>query len=266
MTAGPTEIIGGGFMTMESVSRALGRSSKLIEKMALTAVKLFDLIVVRGSEAKEYLKSQDITLPVTIITGSVNSCSQLPQKDRNIHLIFVGRLSLIKQIHQFIEIVSAVKCIMPHVKAVIVGDGPMMSDLQIYAEKLELKKNIEFLGKIENAESILSRSQIFVLTSKSEGLSIAMAEGMAAGTVPVVADVGELSDLVIDGVNGYLVKPNCIDEYTKKIISLLQYPCLLEKYSLRAIEAAKTHCDISVISMKWQHNLQNVISQASGFN
>ncbi|MDT8302441.1 MAG: glycosyltransferase [Sedimentisphaerales bacterium] len=266
MTSGPVGIIGGGIGAIDSVGGALGHPSKLIEAMAIKVVRQFELVVVRGNNAQEFLASHDIKETVAIITGSVNSCPKIPQIDRVIHLIFVGRLSIIKQVHQFIEIVSAVRRIMPNIRAAIVGDGPLMSDLQNYAEELGLTNNIEFLGKRKDVDSILYNSQIFVLTSKSEGLSIAMAEAMAAGTVPVVADVGDLRDLIIDGVNGYLVKPNCIDEYTKKIMSLLQDPSLLEKYSFRAVEAARTYCDIEVISKKWQQNLQNVVLQTSALN
>ncbi|MEE9168292.1 MAG: glycosyltransferase family 4 protein, partial [bacterium] len=109
-------------------------------------------------------------------------------------------------------------------------------------------------------------SRIFVLTSKSEGLSIAMAEAMAAGTVPVVADVGDLGDLVKNGVNGYLIEPNRIDEYAEKIVQLLQDPAMLEKHSIRAAEVAKKRCGVAVISRKWRQELQNIVLQASALN
>ena len=139
-----------------------------------------------------------------------------------------------------------------------------MADLKSRAGRLGLTDNIEFLGKRKDVEAILACSKIFVLTSKSEGMSIAMAEAMAAGVVPVVADVGELGDLVVDGVNGYLVEPNNIDEYTKRVVSLLQGQALWKKYSLRAIEEAKKHCDIEVVTGKWRHHIRDVVSQASG--
>jgi glycosyltransferase involved in cell wall biosynthesis len=266
MTGGPVVIIGGGFDAIGSVGGFLGYPSRFIEVLAIKVIRRFELVVVRGNKAKEFLAAQDVKGSVAIITGSVNGCLQLPQNDREIHLIFVGRLVPIKQIEQFITIVDVVARVMPNVRAAIVGDGPLMADLRACAERLGLTDNIEFLGKREDVKAILDCSKIFVLTSKSEGLSIAMAEAMAAGVVPVVADVGELGDLVTDGVNGYLVEPNRIDEYTKKIISLLQDSALLEKFSLRAIEAARTHCDVEIVSKKWQQHLRDIVSQASGVN
>ena len=264
MTGGPVEIIGGGFGAAEGIGAPLGRPSRLIETMSLAIVRLFDIVVVRGNKAKEFLAAHDIKGSVAIITGSVNGCKQLAQNDREIHLVFVGRLSLIKQIHQFIAIVDAVRRIMPNVRAAIVGDGPLKAELRAYSEELGLAENIKFLGKRKDVESLLVCSKIFVLTSRSEGLSIAMAEAMVAGVVPVVADVGELGDLVIDGVNGYLVEPNNIDEYTKRVVSLLQDQALWKKYSLRAIKEVKEHCDIEVVTGKWRQHIRDVVSQTSG--
>jgi glycosyltransferase involved in cell wall biosynthesis len=231
--------------------------------MAVGVVRQFELVIVRGNRAKEFLVMRNMKGIVAIITGSVNSCEQLPQDNRDIHLIYVGRLTLIKQVHQFIAIVNAIRHTMPNVRAVIIGDGPLQADLRAHANELGLARNIEFLGKRKDVEAFLARSKIFMLTSKSEGLSIAMVEAMAAGVVPVVADVGELRDLVQDGINGYLVEPNNVNEYARKALFLLRDHELWTQYSLKAIEAAQRYCDIKVVSQKWGQYLQDVISRAS---
>jgi glycosyltransferase involved in cell wall biosynthesis len=264
MTGGPVGIIGGGFAASDSIGAALGHPSRVIEAMAVGVVRQFELVVVRGNRAKEFFAARNIKRTVAIITGSVNGCEQLPQDDRDIDLIYVGRLSSIKQVHQFVAIVDAIRHTMPGVRAAIVGDGPLQTDLRACANELGLARNIEFLGKRKDVEAFLARSRVFVLTSKSEGLSIAMAEAMAAGVVPVVADVGELRDLVADGVNGYLIEPNNVNQYARRALSLLRDEELWTQYSLRAIEAARRHCDIEVVSQKWSQVLRDVVSRASG--
>jgi glycosyltransferase involved in cell wall biosynthesis len=139
-----------------------------------------------------------------------------------------------------------------------------MTDLKDQAHRLGIAENVEFLGKQQNVTPILLRSKIFLLTSQSEGLSIAMAEAMAAGAVPVVADVGELGDLVANGENGYLVPPDRIEEYAAKVTTLLQDPDGWAKASRQAVESARAHCHISVISQKWRQYLQDTILRASG--
>ncbi len=264
MTAGPVEVAGGGFEALESAGGLLGRPSKFIETMALAVVNLFDLIVVRGRKAADFLTSHDITSPITIITGSVNDSTPHPEHDRDIHLIFVGRLSATKQVEQFIAVVHAVAQVIPGIRAAVVGDGPLKMDLRTQVEKLGLAENVKFFGQRNDVESLLAHSKVFVLTSKSEGLSIAMAEAMAAGVVPVVADIGELGDLVIDGVNGYLIEPNNISEYSRKALRLLSDEALWAQHSRKAMEVAKKNCGMGNISQRWRQHLREAISQASG--
>ena len=120
------------------------------------------------------------------------------------------------------------------------------------------------VGKQRDVESLLACSKVFVLTSKSEGLSIAMAEAMVAGVVPIVSNVGDLGDLVTDALSGYLIEPNMIDEYAQRAISLLSDEALWTQFSGRAREAARKHCGIEAVTEKWRQSLGAVISTASG--
>ena len=154
--------------------------------------------------------------------------------------------------------------VIPSIRAAIVGDGPLMADLKGRVSDLGLADNIEFLGKREDVRSVLLDSREFILTSQTEGLSIAMIEAMAAGVVPVVADIGELGDVVENGVNGYLIKPDCIAEYTERTLSLLQDRGRWEAFSQRGREVASARCGLSVISRRWQEHLQAAIDSAPG--
>ena len=263
MTCGPVEFVGGGVEDVECVGRYLGRPSKLLEGMAWAVVNLMDLIVVRGRKAKEYLTARNVKGTVAIITGSIQHGRQPEKAERAIHLVFVGRLAPVKQVDQFIAIVEAVSRVVPSVRAAIIGDGPLMGDMKALVDRLGLTNNVAFLGKREDVQSVLACSQVFVLTSQYEGLSIALAEAMAAGVVPVVANVGELSDLVADGVNGYLVEPNVIAQYAEKVVQLLQDRAIRADFSIRAQESATQYCDIKMVSVKWGHQIQDAVFRAS---
>lgn len=263
MTSGPITIVGGGFAAIDSIEGTLGRPSKLIESLALKVIRKFELVVVRGNKAKEFLAAHGIKDSVAVITGSVNGRRQQPQGGRDVHLIFIGRLSPVKQVDQFIEIVATVSRVMPSVKAVVVGDGPLMGHLKSEVVRLGLSENVEFLGKRKDVGAILARSKIFILTSKSEGLSIAMAEAMMTGVVPIVADVGELGDLVTHGENGYLIEPDCVGEYAARVLCLLQDDMLWAEFSRRANEAAAECCDVEAVAEKWCRHLHDAISQTT---
>lgn len=234
-----------------------------IERMAVRVIRHFDLIVVRGNKGRAFLADYGIADNVVIITGSVKGVLDPVQTDRSIDVVFVGRLNPIKQVDQFIEIVHRVSQTIPEVKAAIVGDGPLMKDLKSDVERRHLSGNVEFLGKREDVEAILGRSKVFVLTSKSEGSSIAMAEAMSVGAVPVVANVGELADLVQNGVNGYVIEPNAVDRYVAVIQSLLNDAEHWARLSDNAAQTARQSCHLDAISDRWRRCLGATVEHAS---
>lgn len=265
MTGGPVEVAGGGFAALESAGKLLECPSKLMESMILAVIRLFDSVVVRGRVAQRFLLDHDIRSPVAVITGSTTGGAS-SREDREIDLVFVGRVAATKQVDQFIGIVEMISKVLPSVRAAIVGDGPLLADMKSRVCDLRLSENVHFLGKRTDVQSILATSRIFLLTSKSEGLSIAMAEAMRAGVVPVVADVGELGDLVTDGVNGYLVTPNDIAEYSARTLHLLQNEMIWHQYSQAAMRAAEGYCDVDVVAEKWRLHLGYVITRASRYS
>ena len=109
----------------------------------------------------------------------------------------------------------------PTLRAAIVGSGPLMDELKEEAQRLGLESNVEFLGHVERVEDVVRRAKTFILTSRSEGLSIALAEAMAAGAVPVVADVGELGDLVLNGKTGWRISQADVAGYANRIAQIL---------------------------------------------
>jgi len=263
VVAGPVEIIGGGMNAENALLSSLGRPSRFLERLAVLVVRQFDLVVVRGKKAREFLARQDIRDTVSIITGSVRPTPWPNSQRRPYDLGFVGRLSMIKQPWQFVEIVASASRRIPEMKSVVVGEGPLMSRLRQQAVDLGVSDNIDFVGRRTDVESILSRTKVFMLTSRSEGLSIALAEAMSAGVVPVVADVGELGDLVTNGVNGYLVKPDQIGEYVQRATSLLRDRRLWLRCSKQAAQVAREMCGMSTVADRWRQSLQEIVARAS---
>lgn len=263
MTGGTLVLSTFYYDAFENAGRVERKVARIAERLAVAVIRCFDLIVVRGSTGKAFLTDHGITRNVAVITGSVKPVKYDSERDRSIDLIFVGRLVPVKQVDQFIAAVRGVSCAIPSVRAVIAGDGPLMEDMKMQASRLGISDRIEFLGKRSDVEALLAQSKVFVLTSKSEGMSIALAEAMAAGVVPAVADVGELSDLVIDGVNGFLVTPNQSSELSEKITRVLLDRKLWTTLSRAAVEAAQC-CDVGAVAKAWQRHLQTVIAEVSG--
>jgi len=260
MTGGPIEIAGGGVGNENTIMRRVALPSPALERAALAVTAQFDRVIVRGPRARAFLAERGVDRQVTVIPGTVpGGDAAWSWEQRPWDLAFVGRLTEIKQPGQFVEIVGRVKRALPQAKAIIVGDGPLKATLRAQAERLGLTR-LTFAGQAPQAHSILSQSRVFVLTSRSEGLSIALAEAMCAGAVPVVADVGELAELVITGESGYLVRPGNLDEHAERVCRLLRDRAHWQRMSQAAQARARNHCGLTNVAERWRRCFGELIA------
>jgi glycosyltransferase involved in cell wall biosynthesis len=260
MTGGELEVLDGGAGCENPVMARLGRRSAVVERLALKVVREFDLVVVRGSRAQAYLRAHGIGETVTVNTASVPSLSG--HHGREYDLIFVGRLAPIKQPDQFVEIVSRVRTRRPQLRAVMVGDGPLLPGLRALAAARGLESTIAMLGQRTDTHELLARSRVFVLTSRSEGLPIAAAEAMAAGVVPVAANVGEMASLVTDGVSGFLIEPNDREAFAERILALLDDEDLRASMSRAASDAACRVAGLDAVKARWRKDLARLAGES----
>jgi glycosyltransferase involved in cell wall biosynthesis len=84
-----------------------------------------------------------------------------------------------------------------------------------------LKDHIIFTGRVDDVPGILNITDVLVLTSVYEGLPRAIQEGMAMGLQVVASDIRGNSDLIAEGINGYLVKLGDTKDLTDKVLKLL---------------------------------------------
>jgi glycosyltransferase involved in cell wall biosynthesis len=87
----------------------------------------------------------------------------------------------------------------------IVGDGPLREDLESQAKKLQLLSSVRFLGHQTDVSKFYSIADLFVLPSKTEGMSNSLLEAMAAGLPVVASNVGGNKDVIRDQQSGFLV-------------------------------------------------------------
>jgi len=263
MTGGPIEIEGGGIGSENAWLTRLRRPSALIERLATAAMREFDLVVVRGSSARRWIEQRRPRGLVQVVPGSVDPQLLRPQDERSIDLLYVGRFTETKRPLAFVEIVAAVAALRPDVTAVMIGEGPLLEPSRLHARSLGVEGNITFRGRQDEVSADLGRARVFVLPSRSEGLSIAMAEAMMAGAVPVVARVGDLGDLVRDGENGYLVDVDDLARFRECARGLLADPRLWARLSRAARESAIACVGLDRVTALWARHLADVVARGS---
>ncbi len=117
------------------------------------------------------------------------------------HIAFVGRLSREKGPDLYCDLAKNFR----DREFYVYGDGPMAKDL-----KCSAPKNVRFIGAVKNMDAEWKKIGVLIICSRYEGLPMVAIEAMSRG-IPVIAfDVGDLSNLIEDQVNGWLVKKNCM--------------------------------------------------------
>jgi glycosyltransferase involved in cell wall biosynthesis len=112
------------------------------------------------------------------------------------------------------------------VDLVIVGDGEERRSLEELSTSLGMQKNVAFLGFRDRGEllELYNLANVFALASYSEGLPRVLIEAMACGCVPVVTNVGSTAKVVVDGFNGFVVKPGDYREFAERVKKVLSLP------------------------------------------
>lgn len=88
---------------------------------------------------------------------------------------------------------------------------------------IEGESNIYLLGGVSNVEDYLAASNAFILPSIYEGMPISLIEALSHGSFPICSPVGGISDMIDDGINGFLTAGTSVEDITNSVIRYLNY-------------------------------------------
>lgn len=141
----------------------------------------------------------------------------------------VARLDPIKNHAMLIRAMAQVVERRADAVLLIIGDGPLRQELESLSEELGLSDHVRFLGARSDVPELLSVLDLFVLCSKSEGLSLTLAEASAAARPIVATDVGGNSEVVADGVSGIMIASEDCDALAAAMLKIMNDPELGRK-------------------------------------
>jgi len=258
---GPAEVLGGGISSENRLFAKIKNPDTLLENQLINAVKYFDLIITMGTRAEKFFRKNGVERDIYVVSGGIDSIRFSPSDElHDIDIITVGRLEPIKRFDLFIKSLAEIKKTCPAVKAAIIGHGSLVSELKNLTIELNLEDNILFPGAQENVEEWLQRSKIFMLTSDSEGLSLAMMEAMMCGLPAIVSNVGDLGDLVDDGKNGFLITQRTPIAFASAALKLLSSSACLSNFSAQARKSAEQYGKEETIC-RWDTIFENMQRQ-----
>jgi glycosyltransferase involved in cell wall biosynthesis len=164
---------------------------------------------------------------ISIISNGVDTNKFHPdpsQVSQDEWIITAGatRLTARKGLHLIIEALPALIALNPKVIFEIMGDGASEARLKEMASSLGVLEHVRFLGRIASTETsrYYQKAKVFVLPSANEGMSNALLEAISSGLPAIVTDTGGSSELVTEGVNGYIIarSSEAIVEAVSKLI------------------------------------------------
>jgi|WetSurMetagenome_2_1015567.scaffolds.fasta_scaffold122315_2 glycosyltransferase involved in cell wall biosynthesis len=136
----------------------------------------------------------------------------------------VGRLVAQKGYPIFLQMAAALLAKNRHLQFLLVGDGPVRGELEAEAKNLGLGEKVIFAGQRDPVETAYGEMDIFVSSSLSEGLPIALLEAMAARLPVVATRVGAVAEVIEDEVSGLLVEAGNPQVLIAAVESLLADP------------------------------------------
>lgn len=141
-----------------------------------------------------------------------------------IRAVSVGRLDYLKGYDLLIKSLPRVLSHIPDFKLTIIGEGKQRHSLTCLIEELGLQGKVVLAGHIPNPTPYVKAADLFILPSRSEGMSNAVLESLCCGT-PVLTtnhDKNASDEFIKDGVNGFLINDCAVESIESGIIRAVE--------------------------------------------
>lgn len=194
--------------------------------------------------AKKYLENNYKTPSDAIVLHNPIWIEKFPNRNFiSKEVIAVGRLDEQKNYKGMIAAFELVIKKIPNAVLKIYGNGSQREELSNIINAKALSKNIFLMGQTNDVLNCYKKADIFIMFSHGEGYPNALMEALACGVPAIASDcpIGGPAELIEDGVNGYLTKNEDINEFAKKIITLLLDDEVKMNFSKNAINIRKTN-------------------------
>ena len=203
----------------EQGKRKFSKYLKLADKVVTVSTALKKMF-----QNKLNIKHVDVVYnginPADFLCGNSDIRSEFELVGSDFVLCLVGILKPQKGI---IYLLQAMASLLEYrnIKLLIVGDGYLKEELVSYVEKNNIV-NVIFTGYRTDLCEIYKAADVTVMSSLQEGLPMALIESIAAGKPVITTDVGGCAEVIEDGENGVVVKPETPDALRDAILAMYE--------------------------------------------
>jgi glycosyltransferase involved in cell wall biosynthesis len=256
-------------------ARCYPRESKQYPSYRYLSEKVYKIIAVSNELKTNLIKYEKISpQKIRVVQNGIDEKDFLSNIDSNLKKITLGllldsnvkilglvaRLSEEKGISYLLKSISIIKEKRKDFCLLIVGNGPLRSDLEKEAKLLGVSNHVCFLGERTDIPELLAIIDIFVLSSLREGLPMAILEAQAAKKAIIATDVGDNSNVISNEVSGILIPSKDPISLANAINYLLDNPDKRVAFGEAGYMNFKNRFSLQISAEKYIEEYQKMVS------
>ena len=234
-----------GLLTHTTITVSNAVRDKLIQDYGYPIART--ITVLNGVDLQYYARSKS--------SSTASKKAELGLVASDPMVLCISNLNTQKRIDVLLDAFFRVSKNYPRAKCIILGSGPLESDLRRKTVGLGLADNVMFAGHVGDVRSYLEVADLFVLSSDKEGLPLSLGEAMAYGVPCIATDVGGNKEIVLDRQTGLLVKARAPEQLAEAIEYLLAHPEERCRMGANALTRVREHFDLEQSMGKLQQVL-----------
>ena len=244
----------------ERIDPAHRRLPLLIQWLRLVLYARAERVVVQTAAIAAYFP-KSLGSQISIIPNAVPKPHLIKNQYslRPTTLVTVGRLDPQKDHPTLIRAFKAVLSDHPDLQLIIYGEGIDRPKLEALIQDLDLHTSVRLAGLHADIQSVLIASDLFIFPSRYEGIPNALCEAMALGVPVIASNCSGNTEVVQDGVNGWLFPVGDIQALSRIMCECLDDSEQCQRLGTEARHLSERFSPEAIFAL-WDQQLQNVFA------
>ena len=224
-------------------------------------------IVAVSEGVAQVLSEQGLHAPIQAIPNGIDTTrfggvNLAPVNERSHDLIMVGRYAKSKDHVTLIEALNHLKQKGINPTLTLVGSGRKRYQREVHdlVARYELHEQVTFIEYSSEVEKLLLQHKVFVMSSRFEGLNLAVLEAMASGCIVVGSTAMGVKELIDDKKDGFLFPVGAAAELADIIATVLSNPSNYQALATAAREKVLVHYDKKQVTQAYYQLFQNLLT------
>jgi glycosyltransferase involved in cell wall biosynthesis len=274
LIGGRAEVIDGGRRV--ALARVPAGFKRWAERYQREQLNSTAVISCTGLATCNWLRAAGIIRPkvMTLHAALGNDWFGNANGNRDIDVAYVGRVDADKRVDRMLNVVTAIGRRRPGTRVAVVGQTPgeeayLVRSRELAAARAALGDGLRLMGRVERVGDVLRRTKVLLLTSDTEGRTLAVLEAMACGAVPVVTDVGDLREALDEGQAGVTIPLDANEEgvvtaLCDAVVALLENEPRRQALAARGRTYVRREHDPSRTGEEWRTVITQALASRGG--